>query len=116
MKSQPLERHVASQDSPAGSSLCHFCALESENSDWRCDRGDAGLNRYLNPVNEVMCRANRDQCGGLTAESWASLDDLVAFKPSKSKGLCGCVCLMCPFLSGKEPEVNMSINFVFFEP
>lgn len=57
---------------------------------------------------------------GIAVESWAPLDSFAAFKLSRSEGMCRgvcvCVCLVCPVLSGEEAEVNMSINFVFFEP
>ena len=47
-------------------------------------------------------------------ESGAFGDDFGAFRLSKFKGMNECV--LCPCPSGEEAQVNMSINFAFFEP
>lgn len=47
-------------------------------------------------------------------ESGAFGDDFGALRLSKFKGTNECV--LCACLSGEEAQVNMSINFAFFEP
>lgn len=56
---------------------------------------------------------------GIVVEFWVFLDSFVVFKffrfEGMCRGVCVCVCFVCLVLFGEEVEVNVFINFVFFE-